>query len=221
MIVCLLVGSIIATTDPAAVVATFRDLGAPRRLSILVEGESLFNDAAAIALFALLLDVLMGSREPSVIDGTLAFLKGFLGGIAVGYVMGRLVSALLPSLREALVAEITVSVALAYFSFIVGEHYLHVSGIVAVVTAALTFAVYAPTRMTPDNWNTLVETWKQLEFWANSLIFVLAAVLAARVLSDVTLADLGLLGILIVAAYAARAFTLYVLLPGLTAIRVT
>jgi len=203
------------------VVATFRDLGAPRRLSILVEGESLFNDAAAIALFALLLDVLMGSREPSVIDGTLAFLKGFLGGIAVGYVMGRLVSALLPSLREALVAEITVSVALAYFSFIVGEHYLHVSGIVAVVTAALTFAVYAPTRMTPDNWNTLVETWKQLEFWANSLIFVLAAVLAARVLSDVTLADLGLLGILIVAAYAARAFTLYVLLPGLTAIRVT
>ena len=62
--VCLLLAAIIATTDPAAVVAIFRDLGAPGRLSRLVEGESLLNDATAIALFTILLEMLMLGREP-------------------------------------------------------------------------------------------------------------------------------------------------------------
>jgi len=219
--VCLLIGSMIATTDPAAVVAVFRDLGAPRRLTALVEGESLFNDAAAIALFALLLSVLDGSREPSLAEGLAAFLYKLIGGAAVGFALGRAVVAILPWLREALVAEITLSVALAYFSFIVGEHYFHVSGVVAVVVAALTFAAYGPTRLTPANWEGLVATWKQLEFWANSLIFVLAAALAARVMSALTAHDLLMLAVVIAAALAARAFTLYVLLPGLTALRLT
>src|SRR5690606_16150546 len=51
LVACLMLGAIVATTDPVAVIGIFRDLGAPRRLSLLVEGESLFNDAAAIALF--------------------------------------------------------------------------------------------------------------------------------------------------------------------------
>ena len=64
--VCLLLAAIIATTDPAAVVAIFRDLGAPGRLSRLVEGESLLNDATAIVLFTILLQMLMLGREPTL-----------------------------------------------------------------------------------------------------------------------------------------------------------
>ena len=63
LVACLLLASIIATTDPAAVVAIFRDLGAPARLSRLVEGESLLNDATAIAIFTVLLDILLTDRE--------------------------------------------------------------------------------------------------------------------------------------------------------------
>ena len=66
LVACLLLAAIIATTDPAAVVAIFRDLGAPARLTRLVEGESLLNDATAIAIFTVLLDILMtGQRGPS------------------------------------------------------------------------------------------------------------------------------------------------------------
>jgi CPA1 family monovalent cation:H+ antiporter len=61
---CLLIASVIATTDPAAVVQIFREVGAPRRLMTLVEGESLLNDAAAIALFTSLLGI-VGSRTRS------------------------------------------------------------------------------------------------------------------------------------------------------------
>ena len=54
LVACLLLGAIVSATDPVAVVAIFKDLGAPKRLAILVEGESLFNDATAIVLFTIL-----------------------------------------------------------------------------------------------------------------------------------------------------------------------
>ena len=53
IVVCLLLGAIVSTTDPAAVIGIFRDVGAPKRLSILAEGELLLNDAVAIAAFGL------------------------------------------------------------------------------------------------------------------------------------------------------------------------
>ena len=65
LVVCLLLGSIVATTDPAAVVAIFRDIGAPARLVRLVEGESLLNDAAAIAIFYVLLEIITSGDEPT------------------------------------------------------------------------------------------------------------------------------------------------------------
>ncbi len=68
-----------ATTDPAAIIAVFRDLGAPRRLTWLVEGEALLNDAAAIALFILLLGFVEAGRQPSVIAGLGEFILLFGG----------------------------------------------------------------------------------------------------------------------------------------------
>jgi len=62
IVVCLLLGSVVATTDPAAVIAIFRDVGAPARLTRLVEGEALLNDAAAIALFVVLLGMIVAGR---------------------------------------------------------------------------------------------------------------------------------------------------------------
>ncbi|HSE75229.1 MAG TPA: cation:proton antiporter, partial [Dongiaceae bacterium] len=63
LIACLLLGAIVATTDPAAVVGIFREIGAPQRLTMLVEGESLLNDAAAIALFSMLAGMLLAGQE--------------------------------------------------------------------------------------------------------------------------------------------------------------
>jgi len=73
VLACIILGAIIATTDPVAVVAIFHDIGAPRRLSTLVQGESLFNDAAAIAIYSLAVAMLAGDRPASPLDGVLTF----------------------------------------------------------------------------------------------------------------------------------------------------
>ncbi|MEQ8967670.1 MAG: cation:proton antiporter [Azospirillaceae bacterium] len=214
---CLLLGAIIATTDPVAVVGIFREVGAPRRLSILVEGESLFNDAAAIALFALLLGVLTGGEALSVGQGAWQFTKGFLGGLLAGWAAARLAGLFLRPLRDQPLAETSVSVALAYAVFIVAERYLGVSGVVAVVTAALVFGASGRMRVTPQSWTALNDVWAQLGFWASTLIFVLASMLVPRFLAQVGWSDLGLLAVLVVAAFAARAAVLWGVLPALSA----
>ncbi|MFN4089542.1 MAG: cation:proton antiporter [Alphaproteobacteria bacterium] len=219
LVPCLLLGAIIATTDPAAVVAIFRDLGAPRRLGVLVEGESIFNDAAAIALFSILLAFVTGTAAPSFAAGAMAFVTGFAGGIAVGFVLARLICGLLPRMGGALTAETTLTVALAYLSYVVAELYFHVSGVVAVATAAVVMASYGPLRLSPPSWRSLLQSWSKIEFWATSLIFILASMVAARVLSEVSLADIGVIVLLAVAAMVARALVLWGLLPGLTALK--
>src|SRR6202008_1047688 len=80
LIVCLMLGAIVATTDPAAVIAIFRDIGAPARLTRLVEGEALLNDAAAIALFAVLLGMIGTARELDLGAGLKEFFMSFVGG---------------------------------------------------------------------------------------------------------------------------------------------
>src|SRR5215469_319427 len=75
VLACVILGAIIATTDPTAVVAIFRDIGAPRRLSTLVEGESLFNDEAAIAIYSLAVAILTGERPAYPGEGVLIFAR--------------------------------------------------------------------------------------------------------------------------------------------------
>ncbi|SME88853.1 sodium/proton antiporter, CPA1 family [Tistlia consotensis] len=213
LVVCLLLGAIVATTDPAGVIAIFRDLGAPRRLTVLVAGESLFNDAAAIALFALLLTMLTLGLEPHPMAAATAFLIDFVGGLGLGFLLARLSCLLLAYLRDMPIAAITLSVALAYLAFILGENYLGVSGVVAVVTAGLVISVEGPLRISPGSWSHLAQTWQQLDFWATSLVFVLASMLGVQLLKDMTWNELGLLGVLVVAALAARALVLEGLFP--------
>lgn len=216
LVACLLLGAIVATTDPAAVIGIFRDLGAPRRLSNLVEGESLFNDAAAIALFTLLLGLLSGGREDGLLGTAAQFGLSFLGGALVGYLGGRIACALVGMLRGLRAAEITLTVALAYIVYVVADRYLGVSGVVAVVIAALVIGSVGRTRITPSTWDSLIETWQQLAFWANSLVFILAAMLVPRLLTDIGLDDAALVGVLVLATLAARALVLWGLLPALS-----
>lgn len=221
IVACLLVGAIISTTDPAAVVGIFRDLGAPRRLQLLVEGESLFNDAAAIAIFTLLVETLVGSRSGTV-SGTIAdFGRTFGGGIAVGYLTAWVICGLITLLRNLPLSEISLTVSLAYLSYILADQYAHVSGVVAVVTASLVVGSTGRTRISPMTWSGLTHVWQQLGFWASSLIFLLAAMLVPPILHSADLHELMLLAVLTVAALAARAVVLFGLLPLLSTIGVT
>ncbi|MEM9913018.1 MAG: cyclic nucleotide-binding domain-containing protein, partial [Pseudomonadota bacterium] len=88
-------------------------------------------------------------------------------------------------------------------------------------TAGLTLNLAAPGRLTPQAWSRLSGTWDVLAYWAGALIFILAAILIPRFLADVRLSDLALLGVVVVAAFAARAAVLFGLLPLLTVLRVS
>ncbi|WP_084536523.1 cation:proton antiporter [Azospirillum halopraeferens] len=218
VVVCLMLGAIVATTDPSAVVAIFRDLGAPGRLSRLVEGESLLNDAAAIAIFGILLNLLVSGAEPDIGAAVWFFLYAFAGGAAVGVAAARLVLAAMPLMRDLRTAQVTLTVALPYVAYILSDQYLGVSGVVAAVTAGLVMSALGRRRIAPDTWNFLQEMWEQIAFWAGSLVFVLAAILVPRLMVDITLFDLGLLLVLVAATLAARAAVLFGLLPLLTTV---
>ena len=216
LLACIILGAIIATTDPVAVVAIFHDIGAPRRLSTLVQGESLFNDAAAIAVYSLAVAMLAGNRPAYPLEGVLTFLRQFGGGLAAGYVAGWAVTLFIPMLRASRLAEATLTIAFAYVIFVLCDHYVHVSGVVAVASAALAVSAEGRRRLSPSNWESLVVTWEQLAFWASSLIFLFAAMQTPDLLSDASWADFGLLAALLAAALVARALTLYGLMPSLS-----
>ncbi len=219
--VCLLLGAIVSTTDPAAVIGIFRDVGAPKRLSILAEGESLFNDAVAIAAFGFFMGLLVYQADPATANQVpaemaspaVAFVREFLGGIAFGFVLARLTMLVLPRLGDSDSAVASVTVSLAYASYVIADHYLDISGVVSVVMAALTVAAYGPTHLHPRQWATLRQLWHQLEFWSNCLIFVLASMLAAGVLLQISWLYVWALLAASIGAFVARVLVVFGMLP--------
>src|SRR5579863_460363 len=221
LVVCLLLGSVIATTDPAAVIAVFRDVGAPARLTRLVEGESLLNDAAAIVMFVVLLGMIVSGRQPDIAGGAVQFIVAFIGGAILGVVSGRLLLRLIPWTRDDRLAEATLTVALPYLVFIGAEHFFHVSGVVAVLCAGLTVSASGRSRITPYNWSFIADLWAQIAFWAHSLVFVLASILVPRLLLDMQFHDLVLIAVMIGAAFGGRLLVLFLLLPLLSLAKLT
>ena len=221
LVVCLLLGAVVATTDPAAVIAIFRDVGAPARLTRLVEGEALLNDAAAISLFAVLLGMIVSAQEPDIILGLREFFLSFIGGGVLGFLAGRALLAVIPWVRDDRLAETTLTLALAYGVFITAERLFHVSGVVAVLGSGLTVSALGRSRIAPYNWSFLTDLWDQVAFWARSLVFILASILVPRLLGDVGLRDLTLVVVLVAAAFAARILVLFVLVPPLEFFKLT
>jgi monovalent cation:H+ antiporter, CPA1 family len=221
LVVCLLLGSIVATTDPAAVVAIFRDIGAPARLVRLVEGESLLNDAAAIAIFYVLLEIITSGDEPDLLMGAWDLAMDLGGGTLLGIVAARLAVAMIPLLRGRRTAEVTLTLALPYLVFVSGDHFLGVSGVVAVAVAGLVFGAGSRSRLSPSGWAYLDAVWEQVAFLAGSLVFILAALMVPKLLGTVSLHDGLLLMVLVAAALVARALVLFLLLPPLTLLKLS
>ena len=170
----LLFGALIAATDPIAVVALFKEMKVPGRLSILVDGESLLNDAVAVVLFTVVLSVTQSGDVGSgtVARGALAFVLVSLGGLGVGVVLAVIYGWVARLAEGDHVIEIALSVVLAYTAFVVSDHYLHVSGIMAVVGAGLTAAALRRGRLSPDTRAYLEHYWSYAEFVANSAVFL-------------------------------------------------
>ena len=212
----LLFGALISATDPVAVVALFKELGAPLRLNVLVEGESLFNDATAIVVFGILLAMVVEGTELGFVSTTMSvaeFVFVFLGGAVVGMLIGLVVSEMLFRLKSNVSAILAMSVVTAYASFIVGEHLLHVSGVIATVSSALALSIYGMTRIPVNVKPILLETWEFFGLVANSLLFLM---LGLSIDLESLVNDVNLIMITVVIVLLARAAGVYSLVPVTT-----
>ncbi|MGO8683921.1 MAG: cation:proton antiporter [Thermoleophilia bacterium] len=206
--VALLFGALIAATDPVSVVALFKKLGVPDRLTTLIEAESLFNDGTAAVVFAIVLAGLTGGRV-GALGAVGKFVWMAVGGLAVGAAVGLAASLLERAIDEPVVT-IAVSTIVAYGSFILGD-ILHMSGVVAGVTAGVVLGTYGRQRhMSPVTRASMTVFWDYAAFAANSLVFLLIGV---RVASELVVGRLTLIIVAFAVTLVARAVTIY----GLTA----
>ena len=219
--VCLLLGAIVATTDPSAVVGIFRDIGAATRLTRLVEGEALLNDAAAISIFSILLSAITAGQPIHFGLATYSLVSSFIGGLVIGAVLARLTLFMITALGGTPAGEVTLTIALPYIAYIVCDDVFHFSGVVATAAAGLTFSLYGPSTLRPQTWRFLEELWEQLVFWAGSLVFVLASMLVPRLLVGLTRWDCVLIAIALAAGMAARAAVVFGMLPILALTKVS
>ncbi len=175
LMVALLLGAILSATDPVAVISIFKQLGVPERLTVLVEGESLFNDATSLVLATLLIGILTAGSFSGdvVVSGLGEFLVVFLGGAFVGWLLALAVGQMLGSIESDAAIEITLSTILAYFSFIIAEHVFHVSGIMAVVAAGIMMGSWGKTKISPSTEEFMEHFWEYLAYLANVLIFLM------------------------------------------------
>lgn len=163
-------GALIAATDPIAVVALFRKLGVPKRLGVLVEAESLFNDGTAIVTFNLMLAIALTSHF-DLAGSILEFLQVAIGGIIVGLVLGWVIAQLIERVDDYLI-ETTLTTVLAFGAYLLAER-LHLSGVLAVVAAGLINGNIGPRGMSPTTRIVLFNFWEYVAFLANSLVFLL------------------------------------------------
>jgi len=203
-----LLGAILSATDPVAVISLFKVLGAPKRLSVLVEGESLFNDATSIVVARILIGVVLAGSVSlgTVANGVLNFFVVFLGGLVVGWTLGLIVGYVLGKVESDPFIEITLTTILAYLSFIFAEDVLHVSGVMACVGAGLSLGGWGRMRVSPSVRTYLEHFWEYLAFVANALIFLLVGL---RVELSALWDTLDLLVLVILAMLVSRAIVVY------------
>jgi CPA1 family monovalent cation:H+ antiporter len=168
----LLIGASLAATDPVSVVALFRELGASKKLTVLMEGESLFNDGVAVVAFILLVGIPLGIETFSLSNTILKF-SIFVGvGVGVGCLIGFGISYLTQRFDLPLVEQ-SLTLVSAYGTYLITEQ-LGGSGVIGVVTVGLILGNFGSRiGMNPRTRLLVSEFWEFLAFFVNSIVFLL------------------------------------------------
>ncbi|XP_020576651.1 sodium/hydrogen exchanger 7-like [Phalaenopsis equestris] len=176
--VSLLLGGLLSATDPVAVVALLKELGASKKLSTIIEGESLMNDGTAIVVYQLFYKMVLGMSFN--VGEIIQFLSRVsLGAVALGLAFGIASILWLGFIFNDAVIEITLTLAISYITFYTAQGGADVSGVLAVMTLGILFAV-AKTAFKGDNQQSLHHFWEMVAYIANTLIFILSGVVIAE-----------------------------------------
>lgn len=176
--IALLFGAIISATDPIAVLSLFKTLGAPKRLSLVADGESMFNDATAVIAFRVISGFVLAEqafRAQTFIQTFNNFMYVFIGSIMLGVLMGYLISVLVKRIKTEKVFNAALITALALGSFSIAEHFFHLSGVITTVMAGIAFGNLASGRMNRTVFGFVEEFFGYLGFLSLSLVFYFAS----------------------------------------------
>ncbi|MDY6801968.1 MAG: cation:proton antiporter [Bacteroidota bacterium] len=209
-LIALLFGTVISATDPVAVVALLKELGASKKLGTLIEGESLLNDGTAIVIFMVLLLNITGTGSDT--SPIIEFLRVAIGGTLVGLVIGYIIIAWVKKVFNDALVEITAIVAGAYITFYIAEHFFHVSGVLGLVALGLLMASTGRTRISPEVEHFLHEFWEMFAFIANTLIFLIVGVVIANNIVF-TANDFFILVLLYIGIHIVRAIVIALFFP--------
>jgi CPA1 family monovalent cation:H+ antiporter len=205
--IALLFGAIISATDPISVLAIFKDLRMDKRLSLIIEGESLLNDGTAAALFQIFLAGIVAGHL-GVAKGVGQFLLAVLGGGVLGSVLGFAASRVTKTIDDPEV-QITLTAVLAYGSYLLA-YQLHLSGIIAAASAGLVIGNLGTRNCSKQTKTALESFWAYIAFIMNSLIFLL---IGLEVHVDVLFRSWGPVLLCVVAVLVGRALSVYLLVP--------
>ncbi|KAH6557469.1 hypothetical protein KP509_1Z112500 [Ceratopteris richardii] len=175
----LLLGGLLSATDPVAVVALLKELGASKKLNTLIEGESLMNDGTAIVIFRLFLELVLGQ---SFTAGTvvLYLARVALGGVALGGAFGLVSVLWLGLVFNDTVIEITLTLTVSYIAYYTAEDLAEVSGVLSVITVGIFFAVFGRLAFKGETQESMHYFWEMVSYIANTLIFILSGVVIAE-----------------------------------------
>jgi monovalent cation:H+ antiporter, CPA1 family len=207
----LLIGASLSATDPVSVTALFRELGVPKRLTTLMEGESLFNDGMAVVAFGVLVALPLGNAELGLQPILIQLLTVVGIGMAVGGLIGFGISYLTQRFDLPLVEQ-SLTLVSAYGTYIITEE-LGGSGVIGVVTTGLILGNFGSRiGMNPRTRIIVSEFWEFLAFFVNSIVFLL---IGDQIRFDTLQANLGTIAVTVAAMILTRAIAIY-LLGGLS-----
>jgi len=204
----LVVGAIVAATDPVAVISTFRHLGSPRRLATLVEGESLFNDGTALVLFTVALRAAQSPVSP--VEAGVSIVFTVLASVAIGLIAGWLGARIITAVDDRPI-ELSVSLAAAYGTYLLADGF-HQSGIIATVIAGVVIGNYGRTIGMSERTREALDTvWAFIAFLLTAFVFMLVglAIPVAQLADALPSIAWGVVAVLI-----GRAVVVYGLLGG-------
>lgn len=200
-----LFGVLIAATDPVSVIAAFREMGAQKRLAMVVESESLLNDAVAAVGFAVLVGIAGGATADAATIVP-SFFTTALIGIVAGAIASGIAMLIAYNTADNLV-EIAITTVAAYGSFLVAEHF-HGSGVLAALTAGLLFGNVGWHRVLSRRGCTdLDNAWAYFAFLANSFVFILIGINAGQ--QSLIARDFIGLGLIILLVLVSRVLAIY------------
>lgn len=203
-----LVGTMLAATDPAATLAVVGRIGTPRRLTTLLEAESLFNDGTGVVIFVIALEAL--TSQVSIGRMAWELVVALVVSSAIGAIVGFVASRVLAGISDHLV-EVTISLVAAYGSYLLAARF-GLSGLIATVVCGLVFSGYGRRfGMSPAAREAIDIVWEFIGFLATTLVFLLIGLsIGISQLEAAGLATLATLAALLVS----RGFIVYGLLGG-------